>query len=188
MVSEHSMTVVRLDEISAIERERTASAVQSLLVTRGVIVPNDRRDQLWQPSTWKPGPEAATVVEPTSWFDGFLQTADNGVDISVDRDAYHPVENDEAPRCPRCDAEAPADYTESYAEWLEAWMVEGHEPSFSCGSCYRSTPVGDWNGRFSVLVGAPAVTFLNWPPISHGHLAELRDALGGRTGIVSSHW
>ncbi|WP_433076969.1 hypothetical protein ACQP1P_33305 [Dactylosporangium sp. CA-052675] len=187
-MSEHSMTVVRLDDVPVADREQIAAAVQDLLVTRGVIIPNDRRDPLWQPSVWMPGPQSRTIVDHTDWFDAFLHTANNGVDISVERDAYHPVENDEVPRCLRCDAKAPADYTDSYAEWLEAWMSHGQEPSFVCGSCQRSAPVGDWNGRFSVLIGAPAVTFLNWPPISQRHIAELRGALGGRTGIVFSHW
>lgn len=182
------MTVVRLNETSAAEREQIAAAVQDLLVTRGVIVPNDRRDPLWQPSVWKPGPQARMVADHTDWFDAFLQTANNGVDISVDRDAYHPVENEEVPRCPRCDAKAPADYGESYAEWLEAWMTDGQEPSFVCGSCQQSALVGDWNGQFSALIGAPAVTFFNWPPISQRHIVDLRGALGGRTGIVSSRW
>lgn len=187
-MSEHSLTVVRLDHLSALDRQKVAGEIQELLVTRKVIVANDRPDRLWQPSAWKPGPQARTVVDDTDWFDAFLHTANNGADISVDRDAYHPVENDEAPRCPRCDVEAPDDYTESYGEWLEAWMAEGSEPSFVCRSCHWSGLVGDWSGRFSVLIGAPAVTFVNWPPIAQHLITELRDVLGGRSGVVCSHW
>lgn len=106
-------------------------------------MPNDRRDALRQPSPWKPGPRARVAVEPLDWFDAFLDTANNGVDIRSDRDAYHPVENDEEPHCPRCAATVPASYTESYGDWLQAWMADGNEPSFTCDSCDWSGPVGD---------------------------------------------
>ncbi|KAB1941391.1 hypothetical protein F8271_14405 [Micromonospora sp. ALFpr18c] len=187
-MSEHSVTVVRLDDTSSAAREEIVLGVQGLLLARGVIVPNDCRDALWQPSEWKPGPAARTaVVEPVDWFDSFLDTANNGVDIRGERDVYHPVENDEAPRCAKCAAAAPASYTDS-ADWLEAWMTAGHEPGFTCDQCGWSGPVGDWSGQFGVLIGAPAVTFLNWPPCSPALITDIRGLLGGRTGIVVSHW
>lgn len=188
-MSEHSVTAVRLDGASSAECEEIIVGVQDLLLARGVILPNDRRDALWQPSEWKPGPAARTaVVEPVDWFDAFLDTANNGVDICGDRDVYHPVENDEAPRCPHCAAGVPTAYTDSYDDWLEEWLTAGREPLFTCDRCGWSGLVGDWTSQFSVLIGAPAVTFHNWPPLSPAFTTDIRAALGGRTGIVVSHW
>ncbi|MFG3423733.1 hypothetical protein [Micromonospora sp. NPDC048063] len=188
-MSEHSVTVVRLDSVLSAECEEIVVGVQELLLARGVIRLNDRRDALWQPSEWKPGPAARiAAVEPVDWFDAFLDTANNGVDIPDERHAYHPVENDEAPRCPRCAAGAPTTYTHCYGDWLEEWMTAGREPLFTCDRCGWSGLVGDWTGQFSVLIGAPAVTFHNWPPLSPAFTTDIRAALGGRTGIVASHW
>ncbi|AXH91519.1 hypothetical protein AB0N38_34040 [Micromonospora aurantiaca] len=188
-MSEHSLTVVRLDSASSAEREEAIAGVRDLLLARGVILHSDRRDALWQPSEWKPGPGArSAMVELVDWFDGFLDTANNGVDICGDRDAYHPVENDEPPRCPHCSAGAPMAYTESYGDWLHEWLTAGREPVFGCDQCGWSGLVGDWGGQFGVLIGAPAVTFYNWPPLSPAFTADIRGALGGRTGVVASHW
>ncbi|MEV4274194.1 hypothetical protein, partial [Micromonospora aurantiaca (nom. illeg.)] len=131
---------------------------------------------------------ALAVVEPVDWFDAFLDTANNGVDICSDRDVYHAVENDEAPRCPHCAASTPTAYTDSYGDWLEEWLTDGREPAFACDRCGWSGLVGNWTGRFGVLIGAPAVTFYNWPPLSPAMITDIRAALGGRTGIVASHW
>ena len=188
-VSEHSLTMLRLDGTSSAEREEITARVQNLLLDAGVILPNDRRDALWQPSEWKPGPASRpAVAKLVDWFDAFRDTANNGVDIRSDRDAYHPVENDEPPRCPRCATAVPTIYTDSYGAWLEEWMTAGREPMFTCDQCDWSGPVGDWSGQFSVLVGAPAVTFLNWPPLSSSLITDIRAVLGGRTGVVASHW
>jgi hypothetical protein len=92
-VSEHSVTVLRFDGTSSAESEEITLGVQNLLLAGGVILPNDRRNALWQPSEWKPGPAARTaVVESIDWFDAFPDTANNGVEICGERDAYHPVE------------------------------------------------------------------------------------------------
>lgn len=188
-MSEHSVTVVRLDSTSSAEREEIVLGVQDLLLTHQVILPNDRRDALWQPSEWKAGPAARTAVtEPVDWFDAFLDTANNGVDIDGERHVYHPVANDEAPRCPECATAAPTTYTDTYGDWLEQWRTAGREPLFTCDQCGWTGPVGDWHGQFSVLIGAPAVTFFNWPPLSPALITDIRAALGGRTGIVASHW
>ncbi len=188
-MSEHSVTALRLDVIAPDESEKIAVRLQELLLSRGVIVPNDRRDGLWQPSAWMPGPAArAGLVEPVDWLDAFLRTANNGVDIHTGRDVYHPVENDEPPRCPRCEAPAPSVYTDSYVEWLTDWIDNAHEPTFTCDQCGWAGLAGDWAGQFGVLVGGPAVRFLNWPTLSPALIGDLRLAVGGRTGIVASRW
>jgi hypothetical protein len=67
-------------------------------------------------------------------------------------------------------------------------MSAGREPTFTCDQCGWSALVGDWSGQFSVLIGAPAITFFNWPPLSPSLTADLRNAFGGRTGVVASRW
>jgi hypothetical protein len=188
-VSEHSVTVLRLDGVSAAEGQELTDGVRELLLTSGVIAVNDRRDPLWQRSEWMPGPAAYTALaESVDWFYAFLATANNGVDIRNDRDVYHPVENDEPPRCPGCGAVAPQRYVDSYRDWLEQWMSDAREPRFTCDVCGWHGLVGDWSGQFSVLIGGPAVRFLNWPPLSSRLIADIRASLGGRTGVVASHW
>ncbi|WFE55328.1 hypothetical protein [Micromonospora sp. WMMD1155] len=56
------------------------------------------------------------------------------------------------------------------------------------GRCNWSGLVGEWGGQLSILIGAPAVTFYNWPSFSPAFTADIRGALGGRTGVVASHW
>jgi hypothetical protein len=168
--------------------DEAAGKARDLLLTSEAIQLNDRRDDLWAPSVWRPGPGAHRVIQTVSWFVPFMDTANNGVDIYSDRYVYHPVENDEEPRCPQCESLPPSAYTDSYGDWLESWMVQGHEPSFTCEACGWAGPIGDWDGQFSALVGAPAVTFFNWPPLSQAWIAQVRAVLGGRTGVVLSHW
>lgn len=188
-MSEHSTTVLRLDAVTTAEASELVVGLRDLLLGQGVIASNDRRDPLWQPSEWMPGPAVrAALVEPVDWFDAFLATANNGVDICADRDIYHPVENDELPRCLRCAAAAPEAYTDTYGDWLEAWMSDAREPTFTCDECGWHGLVGDWDGQYSGLVGGPAVQFLTWPPLSPTLIANIRAVLGGRTGIVISHW
>lgn len=54
-----------------------------------------------------------------------------------------------------CGTATPTSYTDSYGDWLEEWMIAGPEPLFTCDPCGWSGLVGDRNGQFSVLVGAP---------------------------------
>ena len=167
------MTVVRLVSASPAQREEIAIAVRDLLLAREVVVPSDRRDSLWQPNEWKPGPAARVSVEGST---GSTHSSPRPTTVSTSAaiaNVYHPVENDEAPRCPHCAAAAPADYADSYGDWLEEWMAAGREPTFACDKCGWSGLVGDWTGQFSVLIGAPAVTVPQLAAASalpdHGH-------------------
>jgi hypothetical protein len=63
------LTVVWLDDLSAADRGQIAAVVENLLVTGGVIGPNDRPDRLWQPSARKPGTRVRTAIDDTDWFD-----------------------------------------------------------------------------------------------------------------------
>jgi hypothetical protein len=183
-MSEHEITVVRLDLLSQDDAISLTDAVTAWLKTAGIIAGNDRYDPLWQPSQWMPGPAIDKVIEPTGWIEHFPTLANNGVDISSSRDAHHPGGNDEDPRCISCDAAAPAEYTDSYGDWLQAWLDTGNEPAFTCTRCGWSGLIGDWRGEFSIAVGAPSVTFHNWPELRATFLSKLRDRLGGRTAVV----
>jgi hypothetical protein len=186
-VSEHGLSLVRLDVVSAPESVTIADAIRDWLLERAIVAANDRIDPLWQPSAWKPGPRAREVAD-APWFDLFLGTASNGVDISSQRDCYHPVENDEPPACGRCSAPAPQAYQDNYGEWVGMWLDERTEPAFTCAACGWTAPVGDWAGESSVAIGAPAITFLNWPELDTRFIADARARLGGRTAVVRSHW
>jgi hypothetical protein len=185
-MSEHRLTLVRLDVLSASKAESIADQVRDWLLAREVIAPNDRHHELWQPSAWMPGTGARAVVADVSWYEAFLDTANNGVDINAESQCYHPVD-DEVPHCPSCSAAVPDSYFLDYDAWLERWMRERHEPSFTCGSCGKTTKAGDWVGDFCVAVGAPAVTFNNWPHLDGDFMTEVLRQLGGRARVVRAH-
>ena len=136
-----------------------------------------------QPSEWTPGTAWRDVVQNESWLDFFEGSANNGIDVVSVRDGYHAVENDEPPACGNC-GRSMADA--AYNEYFEPWLV-GEEPWQRCAVCGWTRPAGDWRGEFSFLVGAPAVTFNNWPELRPAFVGELRSVLGGRTGIVRAH-
>lgn len=187
-MSEPSISLVRLDVVPAPVPVTIAGAVRGWLLERGIVAASDRADPLWRPSDWKPGPGARSAVADGSWFAAFPGTANNGVDIAARRGCYHPVESDELPLCTRCSAAAPWAYRDGYGEWLGRWLDQGAEPAFTCDGCGRAAPAGDWAGEFSVMAGAPAITFLNWPDLDARFIAGTRVRLGGRTAVVRSHW
>jgi len=185
-VSEHEVTLVRLDVLPAAETGTIAESVRDWLLEREVVAANGRFDPLWQPSAWKPGLKASEVVG-VGWSGSFLHTANNGVDIIAERGLYLPVGNDERPRCLICSAPAPDSYEQTCHTWLDRWLREGEEPWFACGNCRWAAPVGDWAGEFSAAVGAPAITFHNWPDLTIDFIAEARARLGGRTTVIRTH-
>jgi hypothetical protein len=186
-MSEFSFTVVRLDALSDRQIQHIAATITTRLLQLRVITLNGRFNELWQPSAWMVGPEFSSVVVDVPWTDSVHATANSGVDIATAREAYHPVGNDEEPRCRACRAPAPAIYTETYGEWVQAWLDDSAEPVFTCGACGWAAPIGDWEGEFSLAVGAPAITFHNWPDLTPDFLSELRQLLGGRTAVVRTH-
>ena len=55
-MSESSITVVRVDWVSAKQIAHIGAAVTGWLLGTGVIAVNNRFDELWQPGAWMPGP------------------------------------------------------------------------------------------------------------------------------------
>lgn len=180
-MSENAITLVELSLGEKEARER-APAVREWLLALGVVQPNLKRDDLWQPSEFRAGPNVLRAA--SEWGPDEAKRANSGVDVTVGRKPYHPFENDEPPACPKCGAAMPdGDYTlERLAEWFE-----GSEPRVRCVGCGSEALTGDWRGRFSYLVGNLAVEFHNWPPLREDFVAALRERLGPRTGVVVTH-
>jgi hypothetical protein len=180
-VSETSETVVRLD-LDGPDVDALARQVTDFLLARRIITANPKRDALWQPSAWTPGPGWLSVLEPHPEI--WRSMANNGVDVVTERQVHHPVENYEPPTCARCGTGC--DEEEHHAA-IEPWLA-GCEPTLACRACGWSALAGDWPAPWAVAVGAPAVVFHNWPPLTRSFLAELRTVLGGRTRIVRAHY
>lgn len=182
-VSEHSVSVVRLDVLPLDEVHELARVVAGWLRNAGFIEPNTRLDAMWQPSLWMPGREWRTAVEAVRWLDAFEKTANNGVDVERERSAHHPVENLEVAACGLCGSVLP---DEVYFETLEIWLDKG-EPEIECSRCQSRALIGDWPAEFGFAVGSPAVRFNNWPSLRGSFVNELRRQLGGRTFVVKAH-
>lgn len=180
-MSENAITVVELS-LGDAEARAHAPAVREWLLSLGVVQANAKRDDLWQPSEFRAGPNVLRAA--TEWGLHEAERANSGVDVTVGRKPYHPFENDEPPVCPKCGtAMADGDYSiERLGEWCE-----GSEPRVRCVGCGCEVLAGDWRGRFSYLVGNLAVEFHNWPPLREDFIAALRERLGPRTGVVVTH-
>ena len=175
------VTVVRLDGIPN-DAVAVGDAVRDRLVRGGIIRANARRDKMWQPSQWEPGPAWESVVESIDWGPAFLTSSNNGVDIAVVRDTYHPVENLSPASCARCGARV----ADAYYVTLEPW-VSGAEPRLTCPSCGWTALVGDWPNEWGFAVGMPAITFNNWPELTKEFLTSMLAQLGGRSRVVRTH-
>jgi len=176
------LTVVRLDT----PKPEIASLAQELsrwLLDKRVIQGNSRRDKLWQPSEWMPGPRWRDVVKDHPSNQYFATSANNGVDVEVKRDVYHPLENYEPPVCVRCGA---ALLEDAHHAMIEPWLA-GPEPVAVCAKCGWSALIGDWPAGGGFAIGAPAVVFNNWPILRSDFLADLRSALRGRTYVVRTY-
>jgi hypothetical protein len=179
-VSQGREIVVRLD-VAGSEVQAVADKVTEFLLARHVIARNPRRDQLWDPSEWIPGAGMVSVLEPHHELQRIL--ANNGVDVIVERALYHPFESYEPPVCARC---ACAFDEQEHCGTIEAWM-DGTEPTLTCRACGWSALAGDLPVTSAMAVGAPAVAFNNWPPLTQPFTTELREVMCGRTQIVRAH-
>jgi hypothetical protein len=171
-VSDHAIVVVGL---GVEEPPRAAARVREWLVRTGVVTHAD---------DFSPGPRWGDAVEdPTD--DAFLSLELNRVRVRADREMYAATDDDTPPECARCgrpyDAYWPLD-------WVDAWWDGGPEPVFTCAGCGWSAPVGDWPGEYVRTVGAPAVRFENWPPLTDAFVATLTGLLGGRTRVLYDHY
>ena len=176
------VTIVRMDSPEGGIASLAQKATQWLL-EEGVIHPNSKRDELWRPSEWMPGPRSRDFVGEGPWNDYFMTLVNNGVDVEVKRQVHHPVENYEAPVCRRCGAVLSEDV---HHATIEPWLA-GNEPIVVCPKCGWSAPIGDWPADFGFAIGAPAIVFNNWSGLKDGFVAELRGLLGGRTFLVRTH-
>lgn len=181
MVSDHSETVVCLDT-GEVSTAAAAEMLTDFLVARNIITVNLQRDDLMQPSAWRPGASWLSVLEPDPAM--CLNLANDGVDIVTERAVHHPVENYEPPTCIRC---ATSYDEEAHHATIEPWLA-GTEPVLTCSSCNWSALAGDWPATWTFAIGAPAVVFHNWPRLTDRFLGEVRMLIGGRTQVVRAHY
>jgi len=178
-VSDDCVTIVEIS-IGPLEAADRADTVIQWLVDTGVVVPNRQRDEVWQPSAYRPGPDVHKAAP--SWQETDYTLANNGVDVVVERQLYHSVEAYQAPSCPTCGH--PLD--ESTHEGLMTPWLDGTEPQVRCPACDAVHPLGDWPGSFQV--GELAVSFHNWPPLADDFLASLGARMGPRWRVVHEHY
>ena len=60
-MSDHSWSVVRLDVVPPADALEIGERLRELLLSRGVILPNDRFRHALSPSAWKPGQVTAPL-------------------------------------------------------------------------------------------------------------------------------
>lgn len=178
-VSDDCVTVVEIS-VGPLEAADRADTVIGWLLDTGVVAENARRDQMWQPSAYRPGPRVRTAAP--GWQETDYTLANNGVDVLVERQLYHALSAYVPPACPRCGHRLDEATHESL---VEPWL-EGREPAARCDSCGRITPLGDWPD--SCQVGELAVTFHNWPPLAETFVAELGAQMGPRWRVVHERY
>lgn len=76
-MSEHAVTVAELSLDEASARVRAAT-VREWLVSSGVVQINAKRDDLWQPSEFRAGPNVRRAV--TEWGPDEAKRANSGVE------------------------------------------------------------------------------------------------------------
>lgn len=178
-MSDDCVTIVEIS-IGPLEAADRADTVIQWLVDTGVVVPNRQRDEVWQPSAYRPGPDVHKAAP--SWQETDYTLANNGVDIVVERQLYHSVEAYEPPACPNCGHRL----DEATPEALMTPWLDGTEPEVACPACGQRHPLGDWPDSFQV--GELAVSFHNWPPLTEDFLAALGERMGPRWRVVHEHY
>jgi hypothetical protein len=179
-VSESAEIIVEIS-LTASEARACAPGVTAWLLDREVMIRNESRDTLDQPSEFLAGPRYEEAAPDE--YKQVANSANSGVDVVVKRELYHPVENYELPRCPHCGVEI--DYTYHH-DLVEPWLQEA-EPTATCVACGRTALLGDWDGRGAYHVGELAVVFHNWPPLKESFAEELGERLGPRWRKVFEH-
>lgn len=185
-MSESAITVVEIS-LPAGAAQRRAVELTRWLLDMAVIEPNTERDDLWQPSEYRAGPQ---VLSAAPEFDLWSRRSrNNGVDVMAGRGLNHPCENYEPPDCPTCNTTLDE---ETHTSLIEPWLA-GPEPRVTCRTCRTRALLGDWTGhgdkfgQWTFHVGELAVSFNNWPALNPVFLAELGARMGPRWRVVSEH-
>jgi hypothetical protein len=185
-MSESAITVVEIS-LPAADAPRRAVELTGWLLDVAVIEPNTERDDLWQASEYRAGPQ---VLSAAPEFDLWSRRSrNNGVDVVPGRGVYHPYENYEPPDCPTCNTTMDED---THTSLIEPWLA-GPEPRVTCRACRTQALLGDWigqgneSGQWTFQVGELAVSFNNWPALNRPFLTELGGRMGPRWRVVSEH-
>lgn len=186
-VSEYATVMVELS-LTPVEASQKAGELAAWLQSAGVIRPILDQDHLRLPSEFQAGPNVLSVAPG---FDNVARRLlNNGVDIFVGRDWYHPYENYEPPDCPACGHTLDGD---AHHELLEPWLF-GPEPRVACSACGGGALLGDWIahgddewGRWTFYIAELAVQFNNWPALTASFRDELGRRMGARWRVVNQH-
>ena len=177
-MGDQCVTIVEIS-VGPLEAADRADVIVQWLVDSGIVVPNQRRNQ-WQPSAYRPGAHVRRAA-PT-WHDVDYTLANNGVDVLVERQLYHSLEEYRPPACPVCGHRL----DEATHEALATPWLAGQEPSVTCRACGATNPLGDWPDSYQV--GELAVSFHNWPPLAEEFVAALGGRMGPRWRVVHEHY
>jgi len=178
-VSDVCITVVEISIGPLVAADRADTVIEWLLRT-GVVELNPNRNELWQPSVYRPGPGVRTAVP--SWQEPDYTLVNNGVDVIVERQLYHPLGAYRPAACPACARRLDEAVHETYAA---PWLA-GNEPDVRCPGCAVVHPLGDWPDSFQV--GELAVSCHNWPPLADAFLIALGQRLGPRWRVVHEYY
>ncbi len=189
-MSENNAKVVDLD-VTPAEVAVVAERIAHWLLEEGIVEPNTKRDGLWQPSEWMPGPNWTKAVCDVGRAGDYLRDnatgigfANRGVDLIGDRRVHDPGGNFESPPCPACHSRVDVD---RYIELIPVWL-EGPEPTLWCPQCHSEHLIGDWRWRFGFAVGNLAVRFNNWPVLDDAFVEEIARHLSARWTLILGHY
>ena len=173
-MSDGAQILVQLGPQSVDERLRRALDLQRWLHATGVIerMLVDEHIEVWMPGTlWR------SAVDGSADYPFDFEVKDNTVEISAEIEVYSALGNAEDATCARCGT--PFHAGDRLAGLLEQWVGDS-EPAVTCAQCGWTALLGDWPTDNPVAVaGAPAVVFINWPPLRDTFVASVTERLGG---------
>ena len=164
------------------ERDAEDVAIKLLdaLIDRGVLIEPEDDDE----------DEDALYLPGQAWMDACNSKDTEGVDpeelgevdIAVGRNVYETIENGIDVVCPRCGQHV-QEVTEGWMDAVEGWQA-GQAATFVCPSCKKGSPIESWDGPTPWGFGNVGITFLNWPLLREGFVAELARLTGHPLRVV----
>lgn len=173
-MSDNAQIIISLDPRTEEDRAQSATRLADWLLGQGVIGPYTGEPDDPSRTDWAAGPSWGSVVEgnPT----GAPIWIYSGVDLTGTAEVVSAFAASDPWACHSCGAEVGWD---AVSDLIDQWADTKIEPITTCGTCGSSGLLGDMAGENpQALVGAPTITFHNWPPL----LPEFRDEVTTRIG------